>query len=276
MPGHETLETLVGRIRSLEIQGAKEIAVESLKWLKLFVKEKGFGKDFLEVVSALDASRPTAVVLHNCIEILKEEKNLKTIDRLLDNLATASRKIGEKGSRLIPSGATVMTHCHSGEALSIIKHSFAAGNKLSVIATETEPKHQGFKTAKDLACAGVPVTLITDSSIAFFMKDVDLVLVGSDAMRREGNVNKIGTLMMAMVAKDLKKLFYVAGDTLKLDRRKKLVIEERPLHELYHGLHSIKGAHARNPAFDVTPWGYVKRVVTEKGVLTPSNLVRLL
>jgi len=276
MPEHETLETLVGRIRSLEIQGAKEIAVESLKWLKPFVRDNGFGKEFLKVVGELDASRPTAVVLHNCLEILKEEKNINTIDRLLDNLATASGKIGSHGARLIPAGATVMTHCHSGEALSIIKHAFAAGNKLRVIATETEPKHQGFRTARDLACAGVPVTLITDSSIAFFMKDVDLVIVGSDAMRREGNVNKIGTLMMAMVAKDLKKPFYVAGDTLKLDRRKNLVIEERPLHELYHGLRCIKGAHARNPAFDVTPWGYVKRVITEKGVMTPSNLVRLL
>jgi len=276
MPEHETLETLVGRIRSLEIQGAKEIAVESLKWLRPFVRENGFGKEFLKVVSALDASRPTAVVLHNCLEILKDEKNIRTIDRLLDNLANASKYIGNHGSRLIPAGATVMTHCHSGEALSVIKHAFASGNKLRVIATETEPRHQGFMTARDLTCAGIPVTLITDSAIAFFMKDVDLVLVGSDAMRKEGNVNKIGTLMMAMVARDMKRPFYVAGDTLKLDRRKNLIIEERSIHEVYHGLHGIRGAAVRNPAFDVTPWKYVKRVVTEKGVLTTGNLMRLM
>ncbi len=276
MPGHETLETLVGRIRSLEVQGAKEIAIESLKWLRPFVREKGFGRDFMKVASALDASRPTAVVLHNCLEILKAERNIRTIDRLLDTLANAGKRIGEKGERLIPSGATVMTHCHSGEALSVIKHSFAAGNRLQVIATETEPRHQGFLTARELACAGVPITLITDSAVAFFMGDVDLVLVGSDAMRREGNVNKIGTLNMAMIASDDGKPFYVAGDTLKLDRRKKFVIEERPAHEVYHDLHSIRGARVRNPAFDVTPWSRVKRVITEKGVLTPGNLLRLL
>jgi methylthioribose-1-phosphate isomerase len=102
------------------------------------------------------------------------------------------------------------------------------------------------------------------------------VLVGSDAMRKDGNINKIGTLTLATVAKEFKKPFYVAGDTLKLDPRKKFVIEERPASEIYQDISSIKGAAARNPAFDLTPWKYVKRIVTEKGVLTPGNLQRLM
>ena len=276
MVAREPLESLVHRIRSLQIQGAKQIAVESLKWLRPLVREKGFGKDFEHAAKALEGARPTAVVLHNCLDILRKEKNVKAIDRLLDTLARASKQIGAHGARLIPDGATVMTHCHSTEASSVILAAKAAGKNVRVIATKTEPKMQGIITLRELSAAGVPTTLIADSAIAFFMKDVDLVLTGSDAMRKDGNINKIGTLTLAIIAKEFKKPFYVAGNTLKLDPRKKFVIEERPASEIYQDIASIKGAAARNPAFDQTPWRYVKRVVTEKGVLTPGNVLRLM
>jgi ribose 1,5-bisphosphate isomerase len=276
MVAREPLDSIVHRIRSLEIQGAKQIAVESLKWLRPLVKETGFGKDFEHAAKALEGTRPTAVVLHNCLDILRKERNIKAIDRLLDTLSRASKQIGQHGARLIPDGSTVMTHCHSGEALSVIWAAKAAGKKVTVIATETEPKHQGIITVKELAAHGIQTTLITDGAIAFFMPEVDLVLTGSDAMRKDGNINKIGTLTMAIAAKEFNKPYYVAGNTLKLDSRKKFEIEERPASEVYHGLSSLKGISVRNPAFDLTPWRYVKRVVTEKGVLTPGNLMRLL
>jgi ribose 1,5-bisphosphate isomerase len=116
--------------------------------------------------------------------------------------------------------------------------------------------------------------LIVDSAIEFFMKDVDIVIVGTDAIRKEGIVNKIGTYPLAVVAWEHKKPFYVVGSTLKLDKRKKLIIEERSPDEVY--VEHMKTLEVRNPAFDVTPWKYVKRVVTEKGILTPGNVLRML
>ena len=129
-------------------------------------------------------------------------------------------------------------------------------------------------TAKELAKLKIPVILIVDSAIEFFIKDVSMVIVGSDAIRREGVVNKIGTYPLAVVAKEHKKPFYVVGNTLKLDKRKKLIIEERSPHEIYD--ERMKTLKIRNPAFDITPWKYINRVVTEKGVMTPGNIKKML
>ena len=69
----DSLESLVKRIKSLEIQGAKQIAIESLKFLRTLAKKKGFGREFNSSMKKLEKARPTAVVLHNCLEIIKKE-----------------------------------------------------------------------------------------------------------------------------------------------------------------------------------------------------------
>lgn len=270
----ETLNEIVKRIKSLEIQGAKEIAFESLKFLRKLAKKKGFGKEFDKACKKLEEARPTAVVLHNCLVILKRDKKVETINKLLRQLRETTKKITIKGGHLIKDGYTIMTHCHSGEAMEVIKEAWKDKKKISVYATETRPKEQGIKTAKELARKGLPVILIVDSAIEFFIKDVDIVIIGADAIRKEGVVNKIGTYPMAVVAWEHKKPFYVIADTLKLDRRKKLIIEERDPDEIY--VEHMKTLEVRNPAFDITPFRYIKRVVTEKGVLTPGNVLRML
>lgn len=272
------LEEFIKKIKSLEIQGAKEIAIESLKFLKAFTKEKGFGKEFDKACEKLEAARPTAVVLHNCLETLKKNRSRETIAKLIAQLNKASKQIGTKGSTLVRSEYTIMTHCHSGEALAVIRQAWHDKKKISVIATETEPKHQGIKTVKELAALGIPVTLIEDSAIGYFMHEVDMVVVGADAIRtKEGLINKTGTYLMALAAYQNKKPFYVAADTLKLDRRVKFAIEERPVKEIYVDIHEkLKGVKIRNPAFDITSWKFISRIITEKGVMTPANILRLL
>ena len=270
----ESLESLVKRIKSLEIQGAKQIAVECLKFLRALAKKKGFGRDFDSAMKKLEKARPTAVVLHNCLEIIRKEKDVKTINRLLRQLNQVTKEIAKKGSRLIKNNSVIMTHCHSGEALSIIEQAWKDGKKIKVYATETRPKDQGIKTVKDLVKKGIPVTLIVDSAIGYFIKECDIVVVGTDSIRKEGIVNKIGTYPLALVAWQHKKPFYVVGNTLKLDKRKKLIIEERNPDEIYK--EHMKSLDIRNPAFDVTPWKYINRVVTEKGIMTPGNIKKMI
>ncbi len=267
------LKKFAHEIKALHIQGAKQIAIESLKFLKLYSKEKGFGRDFDKAMSILEKTRPTAVVLHNCLEEVRKDKSLATMTRLISQLNSATAKIAERGSREIKNGSVIMTHCHSGEALSVIKQAWKSGKKISVIATETSPKEQGITTAKELAAAGIPVTLIADAAEGLFIDQVDMVILGSDGMRKEGNVNKVGSYPLALLAWQHKKPYYVVGNTLKLDRRKKITIEERSASEIYH---SLKGVKIRNPAFDKTPWKFVHRIITEKGIFTPGNIVKML
>lgn len=270
----------VKKIKSVEIQGAKEIAIHSLKFLRDFCNKKGFGKEFRHAARELERARPTAVVLHNCLEIVRKEKSVESIDSLIKILEDVNKDIVANGMKLFKKkGYTILTHCHSDEALAIIKKLKSSGKSISVIATETDPLEQGVKTAKELARSRVPVTLIIDSAVAHFMPEIDVVVVGTDAMRKEGVVNKIGTKLYAIAAHAHKKPFYVVGNTMKLDRRKKFEIEERAIKEVYRELTTsdrLKGVKIRNPAFDVTPWKFVSKVVTDEGVYSPSQIKKML
>lgn len=270
----------VRKIKSVEIQGAKEIAIYSLKFLRRLCKKKGFGKEFRRAAKELEKARPTAVVLHNCLEIIRKEKSIDSIDGLLKRLENFNKQIAANGLKVFKKKRyTILTHCHSGEALAVIKKMKGRGKKIQVITTETDPLEQGVKTAKELARARVPVTLIVDSAVGYFMPEVDAVVVGTDAIRKEGVVNKIGTRLYAIAAKHHKKPFYVAGNTLKLDKRKDFKIEQRLEKEVYKELMKpgrLKRVKIENPAFDITPWEFVSRVITERGVYTPAQIKRML
>ncbi|NWG38212.1 S-methyl-5-thioribose-1-phosphate isomerase [Nitrososphaera sp.] len=275
-----SLENVVEEIKSVRVQGAKEIAIYGLKFLRDFAKEQGFDSKFDQVAELLKEVRPTAVVLHNCIEIIKKERKISSMDRLIGYLTKSSEKIGRYSDKVLRNNTTIMTHCHSGEALAFVKHyGLDHKRKVSVIATETRPLEQGVKTAKELARAKIPVTLILDSAMGHFMKDADMVVVGADALRREGVINKIGTCLLAFAAKHHGKPFYVVANVLKLDKRKDFTIEERPAAEIYRKMTSarnLRGIKIRNPAFDITPWQYVTAVVTDEGIMKPSQLMRRL
>lgn len=275
-----TVEKVVENIKDMKVQGAKEIAVYALKFLRKFCKENGFRLKFEVAAKILEDARPTAVVLHNCIEIIKKKRKLETIDKLLRLLDSATKKIAKRGSKLIKKNYKIMTHCHSGEALALIKQAWKDGKKISVIATETDPLEQGVKTAKELSKMKIPVTLIVDSAVGYFMKDMDIVMVGADALRvmkPQGLINKIGTLSLALAAKEFKKPFYVVANSLKIDKRRKFVIEERPVKEIYKELlhpGKLKDVKLRNPAFDIVPFKFVTKIITEEGMISPKQMMR--
>lgn len=280
MFGTPSLPRVVMKIRSLEVQGAKEIAVYSLKFLRKLAKKRGFGRELNRAMDELEHARPTAVVLHNCLRIIRISKSLKTIDALIYHLEKIDEEIAINGLKLLRGGGyNILTHCHSGEALAVIKMLKRKRKRIRVVATETDPLEQGVKTSKELARARIPVTLVVDSSVGYFMPEIDIVIVGTDAMRKEGVVNKIGTKLYAIAAKAHGKPFYVAGNLFKLDKRKEFKIEHRSPKEVYKELVKpgrLKGVKIKNPAFDVTPWEYVTKVITEDGVFTPAQIKRML
>lgn len=274
-----SLEKAVQDIRNFRVQGANQIAIYGLKFLKDFAKKNGMKLKFEAAAHFLEEARPTAVVLHNCVEEIKKRRRMSTINSLIRRLENLGKLEGRYSDKIIKDGMKIMTYCHSGEAMGFIKHAWVKHKKkISVIACETEPLEQGITTAKELAEANIPVTLIDDNAMGFFMKDVDAVIVGADAMRSEGMVNKIGTKLLALAAKSSGKPFYVVGNLLKIDRRRRFKIEERSPKEVYRKIinkPNMKGIKIRNPAFDVTPWKYITAVVTEKGIMKPSKIISM-
>jgi len=263
-------------IKSVRIQGAMNIAKYSLLYLKSFAKKHGFGKKFEKEMKILEKIRPTAVVLHNVLEELNKEKSFEKINELLERLEEADDLVAKTSQKIIPKKATILTHCHSSIAVSCIKFAKKLGKRIRVIATVTEPLDQGLITARELGSTGIKVKLIEDNAVGYMMQTekIDLVLVGTDALRKDGLINKIGTYTIAVLAKEHGIPFYSAGSYFKLDKRKKVIIEKRPWKEVLK--RKIKNVEVVNPAFDLTPWKFVKGVVMEDKILTPKKLVRLL
>ena len=103
---------------------------------------------------------------------------------------------------------------------------------------------------------------------------VDVVVVGADRIAANGDTaNKIGTYMVAVLAKEHGIPFYVAAPMNTLDLSlvtgAEIPIEERDRKEITH----IKeyqlapdGIDVHNPAFDVTPNHFISAIITDRGV----------
>ena len=105
-------------------------------------------------------------------------------------------------------------------------------------------------------------------------------MVGTDRVAGNGDVaNKIGTYMVAVLAKRHNIPFYVACPLSTIDRSISnggdIPIEERPISEVtgyQDNQWAAEGISVRNPAFDVTPADLVTGIITEKGVIfNPSK-----
>lgn len=286
---------IIRDIKSLKIQGAREVAKAGLECLVISAKgskaanSRDFMKELKGVVRELVKTRPTEPMLRNVVAsvMLKlsdyDGDNFRKVTASLCNdqmmkIEQALINIAKIGAARIAGGETILTHCHSHDVVAILIEARRQGKRFDVIVTETEPRRQGEITARELLKAGIGVTYCVDSAIGYVMKDADRVLVGCDAILADGSiVNKIGTFPIAIVAERFGVPVYVAGETLKFDTQTMAgipeTIEQRDPREVIDPM-KIKGAKIINPAFDITPSNYVHSLITEKGIMKPELLRR--
>ncbi|MEK6537571.1 MAG: S-methyl-5-thioribose-1-phosphate isomerase, partial [Nitrospirota bacterium] len=174
-----------------------------------------------------------------------------------------------------------------GTALGVIRAAKEEGKEIKVFADETRPVLQGARlTAWELMEDGIHVTLITDNMAGYFMKKgmINLCIVGADRIARNGDTaNKIGTYSVAVLAREHGIPFYVAAPVSTIDFNipsgDHIPIEERNPEEVSHVFGKVQIAPANvniaNPAFDVTPAGYIAAIITEKGVFKPQDIYKL-
>ncbi len=295
-------------IRKMVVRGAPAIGVSAAMGIALGASQSvGTSVSDLEddlgyICEVMSQTRPTAVNLFWAIERMRstfnrekaltqdvEELKRRLVAEALaifDEDISSNRAIGRFGEPLIPDGATVLTHCNAGAlatagdygtALGVIRGARDAGKRVAVIADETRPFLQGLRlTAWELAKDKIPVTVITDNMAGHVMKEgkVDAVVVGADRIAANGDTaNKIGTYMVAVLAKEHDIPFYVAAPITTLDLSlssgAEIPIEERDSREITHiRQHQLgpDGVAVHNPAFDVTPNHLISAIITDQGV----------
>jgi len=310
-------EEVAEAIKKMVVRGAPAIGVSAAMGLALGASQSvgtsvaDLEDDFDYMCKVMSETRPTAVNLFWAIERmrarLQREKAvtqdpLEIKERLVEEALSifredieANRALGRFGGELLSDGDTVLTHCNAGAlatagdygtALGVIRGAIDAGKHIAVIADETRPFLQGLRlTAWELAKDNIPVTVITDSMAGHVMKSgkINAVVVGADRIAANGDAaNKIGTYMVAVLARKHDIPFYVAAPISTLDLSLKsgaeIPIEERDQREVTH----IKdqqlapdGVEVQNPAFDVTPNDLIAAIVTDKGIARAPYLESL-
>lgn len=309
-----TAQEIWDAIYLLKVRGAPAIGVAAAFGIyvlaKGIVKDAGteidfetFYQEFKEQKAYLNSARPTAVNLSwalnrmdaVCLRAGKDEG--KTVVEVLEILHKEAveikeediwvcKTIGEYGLSLVKPGDGILTHCNAGQ-LATSKYGTATapiylgqerGYNFRVFADETRPLLQGARlTAYELHASGVDVTLICDNMSAMVMKNgwVNAVFVGCDRVAANGDAaNKIGTSVVATVAKRYGVPFYVCAPTSTIDydtpTGDEIKIEQRPAEEVtemwYKGRMAPEGVKVFNPAFDVTDHDLITAIVTEYGI----------
>ena len=292
------------RIKSLEIQGATNVALSAITYLDDYAKRLNCSdlencfKLLNEAKKILIETRPTEPAMQNglayimnqldkCRETIcsddipgkiEEYKNVYH-EMLLDS----KKKIAEIGSRRIPEinnkdeEFVIFTHCHSSLVTAILLEAKRQGKHFKVVNTETQPKLQGRKTANELLEAGIEVIHVVDSAMRWAVNkfDVDIILIGADSITSEGTVlNKIGSRLLALVAHEEHVPFYVCSPLLKYNPKTSFGIleriEMRDTAEIWEK--KDKNLKILNPAFETVSRRYIDGLITEAGIFASSHV----
>jgi ribose 1,5-bisphosphate isomerase len=295
----ETIKETAEKIKRLQIQGARNVAVAAVKAIQDLsenTKSKNkvqFLDELKEAQNILAKSRETEPLMRNALNfIITKSKDSKTekvaelkkllvskAENFLADLDKSRERTAEIGSKRIRNNSTVFTHCHSSTVTRLLAKAKKEGKNFRVICTETRPAFQGHITARELIDLGIETTFIVDSAARTFINEVDIVLVGADAITSEGNVvNKIGTGGIAVLANEARKPFYVVSELLKFDPETLSgdyeKIEQRSPDEVWS--EAPKTLNVHNPAFDVTPNRYINGLICEEGIIAPQLVVEFI
>ena len=105
--------------------------------------------------------------------------------------------------------------------------------------------------------------LVSGISIMLYLKDINFILTGADAICENGGIiNKVGTHTISVCAKQYSKPFYVLVSSLKF--LKKYIMEQKDLN-----IFNTKYSATNNGIVDFTPPEFITTFFTDKGIFLP-------
>lgn len=293
-------------IKSIEIQGATNVAKETVKLVALFLQTFKKGEKveniikklgpFIEKIAYLRITEPLArnglkYIIFNLNkkqyktdqELIKAGK--KIVEDFLKMIDSHKAKIAKTGEKLIKKNQNVFTHCHSSMVMSVLKAAYKK-RKFKVFNDETRPLLQGHLTSKELRSAKIPNTILVDGASPYVISHfsgrdlmMDQIFLGTDAISLDGScVNKIGSYGVSLSAFYEKVPVYIATSLLKIDYEAEfgddLEIEERSAKELWEN--PPAGLKVINLAFDLVPKNFISGYITEYGIIKPKDIKKII
>lgn len=255
-------------IKEIKIQGARNIAKKALYAWNINPTKAALKK--------LKSLRPTEPMLMN---VLQKAENGEEYNSILEHFDVAQDKINMHVFNEIDEGDIVMTICHSTNVTQSLIYTWNKGKRFEVYNLETRPLFQGRKTAKELGNAGIPVTTFVDSAMGVALskeqgtKHVTKVMVGADALMKKGVANKIGSEVLAQIAKNEKVPFYVVADSWKYSP-KSVKLEMRDFHEVWEKMPKRHHIKVKNPAFELIKKKWITWIITDLGKMRYKTFLK--
>ncbi|MBM3233814.1 hypothetical protein FJZ19_01840 [Candidatus Pacearchaeota archaeon] len=268
MKNKKRFDKILEDIKKIKIQGARNIAKAALYACSL--SDCSVNQDSRKKLINARVTEPMLV------NVLHKYKNLG-YKKTLAHFDYAQEKINLLVLKIIKNNSVIFTHCHSTNVISSLIYSRKKGKKFEVYNTETRPLFQGRMTARELEKAGIKVTMFLDSAIDIALekkqgtRKADIVLLGADAILKEGIINKVGSGMIAELASFHKIPLYIVADSWKYSSHH-IPIEERDFHEAWARV--PRHIRVRNPAFELIEKKYIKKIISELGILSYDKFLR--
>ncbi len=290
------IRTRIAQIQADNRSGAVALAAHAAEALAAFARDlvaaaeagtadsrQGFRASLVEVCRALVAAQPAMASILNVANSALWEADRAASTTLapgaveaacrtwVETLRSSGRRISRHASRLLAGRGAVITHSYSQTVLEALLAARETGQGPRVICTESRPLCEGTAMAKSLAEAGIEVTLVADAAVYAMMAKAELAIAGADSVSARGLVNKTGTSLLALAAREWKRGFYaLCGSEKFLPAGYEPPPEPpKPPAEIAPPVPNVS---IENFYFDRTPLELVTGVVTEDGVLGREEL----
>lgn len=269
-------DDLFSHIRADRQLGATQLYAQTLNVLKKAAATGAVTSraDIGELVRSIHTTQPAMAPFHFLAQKLSNlpddstgafdpaQAVLALVTELDRNHQLSVERIATQFERLQLKPKSVLLHSSSGTVRELVRQSLDAAT--TIFVSECRPDMEGLSLAGELVIEGFTVKTFVDDARAEIMKDVDLIILGSDWVSERDFTNKIGTYTLALAARELGKHIYVAADNTKFAHSrfrpdpKKII---RHFESFYQDL-----------LFEQTPNSLVTSFVTDSAVLSPQEV----
>ena len=202
-------------------------------------------------------------------------------DEITRTMHEASAAIAATGAALLSDGDRILVHDFADRSTqAVVRQAAADGKHLTVVATACRSRRtDGIRVARDSQAVGHEAIVVTDAGIGWAVDQMGLrlCLIGADAVLPDGSVlTSPGALTIALVGQRRGVPVYAVTDLWKLMRV--VSPELLALNEVADpdGVPEAldwqaAGYGYRNPLVDFVPGDALTGLITEGGLLQPSQ-----
>jgi len=193
-----------------------------------------------------------------CLQLMQDRGT-----SFLSKLKGARQKVADNFRPFVDEGGNLLVHGTSQTVVSALLTVARSGREFHVYLTRSAASLKKQLEAEHISC-----TTIDDMAIGYIMNKVDCVLFGAEGVCESGGiVNQLGSLSIAIIAKQFNKPVYTLAESFKFVRFYPLGQDDLPLEVA----HSRTGDDCElQPRVDYTPPQHLTLLFTDLGILTPS------